>query len=143
MLQNGTSPSGVGAAHGSHGVAIGYLTMIVSAVASVLHPLWLRGDNYISSRSMWTCVGATAWLFFMILFSSLAYASSLNMYRSGTALRDDEEEALYIRRADSADSDADKLFTSAPELDAASDGRGPYDGGGGAVGPYDAIFAKS
>lgn len=146
MLQNGTSSSGVGAAHGSHAVAISYLTLIASAFLSVLHPLWLRGGNYISGRSMWTCLGATGWLYFMLLFSSLAYASSLNMYRSGTTVRDhrDEEDALYICQADVADvadKDEDNLTTSMPELTAATADRGPYDDVG--LGPYDAAFSKS
>jgi hypothetical protein len=83
MLKNGTSESGFGASRDSHAAALSYLLMIGSGTLSVMHPVWMRGGNYISSRSMWTCIGATSVFFFALLFSSLAYASALNIFLSG------------------------------------------------------------
>lgn len=82
-MKNGTSESGMGASRDSHAVALSYMLMVFSASLSVLHPLWMRGDNNISGRSMWTCIGATALFYFALLFSSLAYSAALNIYTSG------------------------------------------------------------
>lgn len=100
---------------------------------------------------MWTCIGATAWLFFWMLFSSLAYASSLNIYRSGVAFRggnDQDDAVLYVAQGDiEAPSEKSTLepveeqTISEPQYKtpAASSEEGPYDKKEN-TGPYDQAF---
>lgn len=119
MLKNGTSPSGMGASRDSHAAALGYVLMIFSGSLSVLHPLWMRGDNYISGRSMWTCIGATALFFFSLLFSSLAYASALNIYSSG------KRELRYARGDVSPDASSDYVALPFDDDDPAPSAQSP------------------
>lgn len=110
MLKNGTSRSGMGASQDSHAVAVAYLMMLLSSFCSIVHPVWLRAENYISVRSMWTSIGATAWLYFGLLFSSLAYAAALNIYLSGGISRAERRAGRaerYGAIAGAADADAE------------------------------------
>lgn len=157
VLEHGTSPSGAGPARVSHAVALAYLVLIASAAASVVQPVWLRGADRISARSMWTCVGATAWLYFSLLFSSLAHAAALNIFRAGRAGRAGRRAqrerrggggghaaAWYDEEVGGAGGGAAPDL--APDAPAPAGESGPYDGpaaaavgaaaGGGAIDSY-------
>lgn len=83
ISKRGASTDGIGPERGSRAAAVAYMIMIGASFLSILQPIWLRGDNVISARSLWTCIGGTAFLYLMLLFSELTFVAAQNLYRSG------------------------------------------------------------
>lgn len=115
IRKRGTSLSGLGPERGSRAAALAYMVIIAASAMSILHPIWLRGENVISARSLWTCIGGTAFLYLMLLFSELSFAAAQNLYRAGRHEADEEANAGLGRQADAADlSDSDTQTNHSP-----------------------------
>ncbi|CDF32601.1 unnamed protein product [Chondrus crispus] len=84
---SGPSRSGAGPRMSQY-VTLAYLVITVFAVASLMQPVVMHGENKIPGKSMWTALGGVALFYYSMLVSEVLYAVALNIDRAKE--RDDE-----------------------------------------------------
>lgn len=92
MLKGGTSRSGIGATRDTKWVTMSYLTLLASASAVLIQPLWMHEENMISVKSTWTSIGGTAYFFYSLLISEVLFGASINVKEARDT---DREDRLY------------------------------------------------
>lgn len=122
MLTFGTNDeTGMGPSRESHAVAMSYISIMVASFFSLVHPIWMRSNNYIAARSMWTAIGATALFYYSLLMSEVLYASALNVRRSRLRRKYQKEQAQRLAAGQGRPVAAAEA-SSMPPNDAADEG---------------------